>query len=457
MNRAVPATRRTELPHTAELLVQGGDARIALDAVRGVNRYGCAPYPAEGLLAFSSSTASVISGHGYAAADALRNIVSVALAAEPAAAIYARELARQRRELLELCGLNEREVECVFAASGTDVHRIAAQLVAGTRVVTAGVAESGSGVPAALAAMSEVVDVPVRQADGMLRDAADVDVEVAAAVFGAAGRVLLVQSDVSKSGLISPGPACVASLQQQLGDGLEVLVDACQFRLTPTTLRGYLEQGCMVALTGSKFVGGPSFSGALLLPAAVARRLRWRTLPAATLDYMCSAEWPGNWAAAEGLNDAANIGLLLRWEAALAELRRFRTLPEQRVKETFSALAAAIAQRLSEDPRFEALPVAKLDRLHPSWDAVQTIFPFLLLRGGHLLGMGETRRIYEILHAQGCHLGQPVSCGERNGVPIAALRLSLGARHALQAEEQGVERVIQDALAALDQVAAIIV
>jgi hypothetical protein len=84
-------------------------------------------------------------------------------------------------------------------------------------------------------------------------------------------RVLLVLADVSKTGLIAPSLACVTALQRRWPDALDILVDACQFRLAPATLRAYLIHNFMIALTGSKFLTGPTFSGALLIPAAPAR------------------------------------------------------------------------------------------------------------------------------------------------------------------------------------------
>ncbi|MHB1100056.1 MAG: hypothetical protein ACYCZR_10920, partial [Burkholderiales bacterium] len=68
--RALKLSEPRRFPDTAKLLVEGGDARIAL--VSGVNEYGCGPYPDPELAEFGSSTASTISESGFAAADALR-------------------------------------------------------------------------------------------------------------------------------------------------------------------------------------------------------------------------------------------------------------------------------------------------------------------------------------------------------------------------------------------------
>jgi hypothetical protein len=490
-----------DLPATKQLLVEGGDARIALDPDGGLNKYGCPPLPDTGLVALGSSTASVVSEAGFAAADRLRD--RLILAAEPDANLYARELERVRRELLDLCGISDLAgVATVFAASGTDVHLIAAQLVgAGSAspalAVMVDAGETGSGVPAALAgrhfsahaalggevaagnaidggAALEVATVPVRLPDGTPRPAVDVDAEVEALVTAAAGRrVLLTLVDVSKSGLVAPSPACVLALQGRLSESVEVLVDACQFRIAPATLRAYLERGFMVALTGSKFVTGPSFSGVLLMPAPVAARLRRCALPPALRAYSSRAEWPRDWGSAGVLDDVANFGLLLRWEAALEELRAFHALPQPQVARFLHAFAQAVQQRLGSDPLFEPLPVPQIDRRPlieaASWDHIQTIFPFLLYHprtpaGRVPLSRAETAHIYRLLQTDldipgarmRFQLGQPVACGSRDGVPVSALRLCASARLVVEALAEGgrnAAAVMGKALAALDKAA----
>jgi hypothetical protein len=501
------------LPSTAQLLVEGGDTRIMLDPDRAVNKYGCRPLPDPQLLAFGSSTASVISAAGFAAAEHLRHRLLLNAGSEAPSVTYARELDRVRRELLRLCGVSDLPgVELVFAASGTDLHLIVAQLAGSgatlpTRVIMVDAAETGSCVPTALAgrhfssraalgdavsegadisggAGHEVVTVAIRDSDGNARPTVVVDAEVEDLVTTAAElgqRVLLILVDVSKTGLIAPSPACVASLHQRFAESIHVLVDACQFRIAPSTLRAYLEQGFMLALTGSKFVTGPTFAGALLLPAAVARRLRRQPLPRALRAYSTQADWPKSWATAGILNPFANFGLLLRWEAALQELRSLRAVPEAKIARFLQDFANAVQQRLANDTCLAPLPVPAIDRRPlvdaSRWDTVQTIFPFLLFHPGSDTGktplsIAETQEIYRLLQvdlgshphwghiglpedsaALRCQLGQPVLCGTRKGVPVSALRLCASARLvvAATAQEGGGAAVIAEAMAVLDK------
>lgn len=509
------ATRQQALPYlppTEKLLLEGGDARIAIDSGGTSNKYGCRPRPDPDLLAFGSSTASVISSAGFAAAERLRRRVLITAARLSPTVAYTRELERMRQELIGLCGVADLPgLDVIFAASGTDLHLIAAQLSGATqamptRIVMVDAEETGSGVAAAVAGRhfssrsalgksveegvslmagtaTEVVKVKIRAADGTPRPTAAIDADVETLVNAATSegrRVMLILVDVSKTGMIAPSPACALALRQRLGDSLEVLVDACQFRLAPSSLRGYLAHGCMVALTGSKFLTGPTFSGALLVPPDCARRLRRRPLPRALAAYSSRAEWPAGWDAAAILDNAPNFGLLLRWEAALQELRTFRTVPETRVVQFLQTFALAIASRLKDDPVFEALPVPRLERGPigdaASWDRIPTIFPFLLCRpsatGKQPLSREQTMQLYHLLqsdlsgHPSGietgiaalrCQLGQPVACGVRGATPVSALRVCASSRLIVEAgTPDGGAAVIRRALAVLDKAALLV-
>lgn len=504
------------LPSTADLLVSGGDHRIALDPATGRNKYGCQPLASTGLVPFGSSTSSGISPAAFAVVDALRNRLAAGLTHQPAAELYRRELDRLRGELLALCGIGDAlGAGLVFSASGTDVHLLAARVAAHVAgdgagrdagvpgrplVILAGEAESGSGVAAALAGRhfstynalgrttvpgeslsqacaSDILDVPIRNADGSLRDASVVDAQIDALVSQAvhdARQVLLVLIDVSKTGCIAPSIACVTALHRRWPRAVQVLVDACQFRIEPGTLQAYLRNGCMVALTGSKFVTGPPFSGALLLPAAIGKTLRERGVPAELRLYSAREEWPQGWASAQALGSYANFGLLLRWQAAIHELREFLAVPAEQAAGILRRFASAIQQRLGRDPAFTALAVPALDRAAlntPSrWDEIQTIHPFLLYRcqpgGGRVaLSRDETAAIFRRVQAPAnpaaavaYQLGQPVDSGHRAGVPVSALRLCMSARLAVQAaRDLDQERnIIGQAMACLDMVSALV-
>jgi hypothetical protein len=462
------------LPGTARLLVEGGDKRIMLDPQRGVNRYGCGPAPNPDLLDFSSATASVISAAAFEAADLLRERLVQDIRYLPPAAVYARELERMRMDFLGLCALGDLpDPDIVFAASGTDLHRITAQLAQAASgqpvlVIMVGESETGSGILAAIADSCpgiEVARIGLRMDDGLPRDAMEIDAdfsELALQAHAAGRHVLLIQADISKTGMIAPSYDCTAILQQALGRQLDVLIDACQFRIAPATLRACLERGYCVALTGSKFVGGPSFSGALVIPARTAALLRKRPFPHKLERYSTIADWPDSWPVQGVLKSSWNFGLLLRWEAALRELHAFRGLQDADIARFVQIFERAIQEKLSGNPSCSLVPVPRLDRsallVQSGWDRIQTIFPFQLYRvtasGRQALDAEQTQNVYRRLPyaATHCQLGQPVSySAERN-----ALRLCLSARLVVQAladDGKDGDKIIAQALSVIDQAA----
>lgn len=503
---------------TEQVLLSGGDARLMLDPKTGVNKYGCGSRPDTGLIAFGSSTGSTISERGFAAATALHQRLLHDDNTLSESELYRHELERIRLEQNQLCGLTmQSEVASIFAASGTDLHLICAQLIAGDRpnqsslhIIMMEACETGSGVAPAVrgqhfsdnAALGgkvtalntlndaypiQVTSIKLRSANGAKRPLADIDAEVGKLVqisLAAQQRVLLIMIDVSKTGLIAPGPGCIAELRQRYPDQIDVLIDACQFRIANSTLNAYLKHGCMVALTGSKFLTGPVFSGVLHIPPNLIPRLSQQKLPAALADYSARAEWPTNlrtrWQATAQLSDAVNWGLLLRLEAALAELKVFRAIPEAEIIHFLTQFANAMQTAIGTSPHFELMAESRLSRspicTESSWDQIPTIFPFLMLhQPGQPISREQTLQIYKQLQlpihlsaadtlaphiaALRCQLGQPVLCGHQYGKDVSVLRLCASSRLIIEACENGkisIDRVIQRALRTLEKTAYLI-
>jgi len=90
----------------------------------------------------------------------------------------------------------------------------------------------------------------------------------------------------SKTGAITLNVDDVTSLRSQFGYDISILIDVCQARVTPRTLNQFLDLGCMVIITGSKFLGGPPFSGALVCPKRLISCARQeKTLPRGLANY----------------------------------------------------------------------------------------------------------------------------------------------------------------------------
>ncbi|PRC91498.1 hypothetical protein [Solimicrobium silvestre] len=496
---------------TEQALLGGGDARLTLDPQTGVNKYGCGSHPDSTLLAFGSSTGSTISERGFAAAHALQQRFSQRDNEQENSSsevtLYRHELERIRLQFNQLCDFSiHTDIASIFAASGTDLHLICAQLMAAhneqpLHIIMMDACETGSGVAPAVrgqhfsnhAALGgtvtafdtltdahpvEVTSIGLRDTNGKKRPLSDIDAEVEDLIQQAISqqqRVLLIMIDISKTGLIAPSPSYITTLRQRYSDQVDVLIDACQFRIANPTLNAYLKLGCMVTLTGSKFLTGPVFSGVLLIPPNLITRLSTQKLPASLADYSAQAEWPENWLATEQLSNTVNWGLLLRLEAALAELSAFRAIPETEVNAFLLEFAGAMQQALQSSPHFSLMAESRLDR-HPiysrhCWDQIPTIFPFLLQhQAGQPITREQTLQIYKQLQFPiqaseaetlspaianlRCQLGQPVLCGTQHGIAVSALRMCASSRLIIDACAHGAEsrqQVIQQALNALEK------
>jgi hypothetical protein len=364
-----------------------------------------------------------------------------------------------RTEVGALCGAPA-GTQTILAASGTDLHLIAAELARrDSRMpltsVMADPAETGRGVPAALCGLGFGAETPIggaqalgdpisgavpgraltvalRRPDGSLRPAAEIDAAFEAACDRAArtrGHILLVMVDGSKTGLTAPSPACAAALKARHGDRLDVLVDACQLRLSEASLAAHLAEGFLVAVTGSKFIGGPAYSGALLVPEGAVERLSDHLLAHGVGRYSARGDWPAGWTARRTLPDAANPGLQARWRAGLHELAAFRALPQDAIAGFLRAFAATAAEAIAAAPNLAAVEVRTQARAETgAWDGLATIFPFQILKGGAPESAERTGAIFRALlsgaEGQPVELGQPVSLGRG----ATALRLCVGAR-----------------------------
>jgi hypothetical protein len=192
----------------------------------------------------------------------------------------------------------------------------------------------------------------------------------------------------------------------------------------------------------------------------LARDLRSVRLGDGLEDYSASGDWPADWQAARSLPKRPNFGLVLRWQAALAELEAMLSHHPLKIAWVMLRFAESIEARLKADPRFEPVLTRRLDRsvlrVGPSYDLTPTIFPFLLKRGGAVLDAAEMAYIYRQLGAgavgeRRLRLGQPVAIGTRGGRSVAALRLCLSAPlvTAAAADDAALDRIIADATSAL--------
>ena len=186
--------------------------------------------------------------------------------------------------------------------------------------------------------------------------------------------------DHSKTGARHPSRECLSEIASIYRNSVQIIVDACQARLSRNRLKWYLDQQYIVLVTGSKFFTGPPFSGALIVPASISARMGLASeIPDGLADYTSQFDWPRTWGAARSkLPASMNLGQLLRWIAATEEMQAYFEVPELLRKIAVRESAAAISRSINRYPNLQLLPVANLPSTN-SKDAdefeTQTIFP----------------------------------------------------------------------------------
>jgi hypothetical protein len=409
-------------------LLSGGDSRLAVDRWTGVNKYLCQPRPARDLICASSCTASPISERGFRqAADLHASLVATRSPSErvDALARCARDIEARLLAYFGVGGL----AEAILCPSGTDALQTAALLVGQERpddkmtAILPQASETGTGVPLAttlrpfdLPAASDMpladcaagsITVTLRSEDGVPRTADAVVDAFASAAAGVKGRPVVYLTHSTKTGLIAP---------VEPPRGADVIIDACQGRIEPATVARYLRNHWPVVVTGSKFFGGPAFAGAVLFPSA--RLVAGRIAPDPVRRRMDQTR-----------SCVGNIGMLLRWRAALEAMEAFAPLAGS-LSERMRQHQAAIEQGLG---RIAALmPIEGLSNGGSGWSGIPTIFTFAVRDKANrqrLLTAAELRPLYTRLANNGVLLGQPVGLGRFGG-----LRIAVGARDLLDGE-----------------------
>jgi hypothetical protein len=454
------------------LLGGGGDARLTLDPVSGVNAYGCRPCPCPDTLSFASSTATSISQRGYErVGDARESLMRSAVAVGIEAAFDAR-VESMRDRLKCYLGLSSTGVDIAFSPSGTD-SQLQALLLArgllGPRLTTVIVAadQTGSGtVDTArgrhfstmtanghrvgkgdpIAGLADAVNstaLPSFDAAGGFRSGAENDQLVIGAIersVAGGSNVLLQIMDASKLGWRAPGDQCLDEIARRWPDRVQVVVDACQTRLGRPRLRGYLDRGYLVIITGSKFFTGPAFSGALLVPSRLAPACDAITGDVSGFcEYSNRSDWPMHWKNLRSrFAGRTNFGQWLRWEAALEEIRAYYAVPDRFRLQALTTFGEGVARIIGASPSLRLLPQNCDDRGADDEELARaTIFPFAISHRGRDLALDDCRMIYRELgcasaderpEAPICLVGQPVALGGDARSCAAVLRISASAR-----------------------------
>ena len=474
------------------LLTTGGDDRLKIDKKTGLNNYGCSPKPRPWAITFASTTATSISDYAFIHAEKLRERLIESVCMNNFESQYIFEIENVRSKILKAFGLNEiKGTELIFSTSGTDAEMFAiylSSIFSNDPVINilVGPEETGSGVILSASGHHfakitplgnfvskgeaiegvditriRIAEIPIRKYDGPYLDIEKIDHRVNILVkkaIASGNRVLIHIVDSSKTGLLAPSEESIIQLKEMYGEYIDVVVDACQLRACNKKLKKYLKAGFMLMITGSKFFTGPPFSGALIIPANIVKRFkRINQLPKGFSDYYTTYDLPDVcFSLRSNLNSNKNIGLLLRWEAALWEIIAFQAVSDKHKYLIYTLFGESIREVITANPNLKLVPTPFTERWKlphgKEWDWLPTIFTFVIqrtgLRGQRIfLSYEEARKIYHWLNMdisgllppevsgtelqlakKRCHIGQAVKISLSEGNWVGALRISAGAR-----------------------------
>lgn len=439
-------------------MTEGGDARILLNPESQLNRYHSAPYPRD-VIAFASSTANDLSADAFTYLE--QRFGADASGVPQDGASYAAFLDEARAQIRSAYAIGG-DADIFFAPSGTDLEYVAllataghssngiCNLLLGSDEVGSGCIHSAAGHYFAnetalghtckpgdpVAGFPHILlgDFPVRDNAGTAFDSEAISEQMSPRIEQAlaAGQHPLIHIvHGSKTGLVLPHLDDIDALIECYGDQVSFVVDACQARITSPAIADYLERGIIVFLTGSKFMGGPPFSGFAVLPSGMAEAAAPLAEGMATI--FRRAEIPAGWAGREQLPDEGNPGLALRLAASLFELERFQKLGIPSVERVVNAFAVATDRLATE------LGVSKVGSAAPDETEWLTFLPIEMRTLVTLdlchdaegeeqrsLNFDDATRIHKALIDAGVRLGQPVRCVRlANGEWGATMRVGL--------------------------------
>lgn len=234
------------------------------------------------------------------------------------------------------------------------------------------------------------------------------------------------------------------------------VVDACQGRFTLEELRSWLDQDSLVLFTASKFYQAPPFCGAVIVPPAIAERLRESPAPPSEMfnvdglgGFLTEKELPpclDGWR--EGLckGDTSNVGLALRWEAGLAGMEALAHVPDSRRTEAVDEWSAEVAAMVAGEPMLDA------------WCVERSIVSIRVAHGEGWLSMDDLRDLFRWMSndvsdlvpnatleereslSSPAFIGQPVDVSDAHAI----VRIALGAESLLSYLEDGPSTLEQD-------------
>jgi len=308
----------------------------------------------------------------------------------------------------------------------------------------------------------------------------------------------------SKTGGSMPTEACMDALVARYGSLVLPVVDACQGRLGEGSVRKFVDDQRVVLCTGSKFFGGPPFSGLCIMSKNMGEELE-HLLAQPKVETMLRSSELKEYVSAPLMSDALpllrsflpqgplNYGVLMRWTVALhgmeayfvevPKVHRIRLLTSwvrgvrRLIQEKDTPLIQllddgehGIAEGLDGDEQSAALSTiisvyCRCNRGSPnaSADCMTTDE----LRRVQFLMASDLASMHSHLSLIGsakerCFIGQPVDLnpggassdnptGESSAVPLNVLRIAASAPLMVRAWQEGLDVVLSEDQALLEK------
>ncbi len=262
---------------------------------------------------------------------------------------------------------------------------------------------------------------PARDADGTIKDNKQA-IYSAIEKYRSTHQIMVNLVIGSKSGIednisiIEDGPKDVTWV-----------VDLCQMRATPKLFNDLLSKNCLLMITGSKFYQSPPFCGALLVPEKYGNEFNISQIEDASLEGFTSIyskyDIPPSYKVLRNKFKAfENIGLTLRWEAAICESELLTNYSEREVTFAIHSWNKHVKEYLKGKELFHLMVDQDVTN--------KSIIAFNLIKNGRYLSNDELKAIYDHMCLNG-HKYFPKYDRISTGQPVAYdahsfLRLALG-------------------------------
>jgi hypothetical protein len=374
-----------------EIMSKGGDTRISLDENSGLNKYGCRPYP-KFSISYSSCTNSTISFSAFAFIQSYLHKLRQQYERSSNTEFFKDEFDSLRKKIKDFYELPS-STDVIIGSSGTDLELLVlGNAMNGPEMKVKNILleanEVGSG--AVHAAQGQYfskktplgidckigqqidgfnqnaisfVNIEARNQNGSLKKQSLIEAEILNEIeegLSKGFRPVIHAIHRSKTGLILPSFDFFLHLAESYGDKIDLVVDACQGRISIYMINQYLSYNAAVLITGSKFYSCPPFAGALLLPKTMAKRVVSNNkIPNGLKDFFTQYEFPKSWAGVtENFSDRVNLGILLRWKVAIFEMNKIFKIPNSRVEYVIRTFQKEAKRMIHQSDFIDLLDIA---------------------------------------------------------------------------------------------------